>query len=92
MRLQGIVWWIDYVHVLIITTIFHYFIEISSEYYFDYASRMLGYEELENEFEQLANDFFPRNTKNTNKVINGLHLNKDEKYFEKYRWKRSSSR
>ena len=53
---------------------------------------MLGYEELENEFEQLANDFFPRNAKKTNEVINRLHFDKDEKYFEKYRWKRSASR
>ena len=55
---------------------------------------MLGYEEFENEIEELAYNFFPRNVKKTKKLMNGLHFDEDRptSIFAKYRWKRSSSR
>ena len=92
-RLQTIVCWIDFVHA-VITIFFRYFIGITSYCRFQYVSRMLGYEEFENEIEELAYNFFPRNVKKTNKLMNGLHFDEgtSTSVFGKYRWKRSSSR
>ena len=94
-RLQGIASLIDFVHA-VITIFFRYFIEIdiTSSCNLYYVSRMLGNEEFENEIEQLANNYFPRNVKKTNKLMNGLHFDEDRptSMFAKYRWKRSSSR
>ena len=55
---------------------------------------MLGYEEFENEIEELAYNFFPRNVKKTNNLMNGLHFDEGTltSVFGKYRWKRSSRR